>query len=400
MSNRIIHRVAIAATAVLAMASAAAAQQDVQITNEAITRTCREVHHNPNAAAENPSIGPGGNLVINCRLIGSAGVTIAQVSPAEVCQRITGSAAWHQGSGTQVFCGTAGTASPAPRSFTITQEDIARACQRTHRNPQAAAEPTTVGPYGLELNCRLINQNGVTLARVSPEDVCEAKFGVREWMAVAGSNTFVCKATPTVLGQPDRLPNQPPVDGGGGSGGAAGGAVNDVPLTPEAIAQGCRALHGGNASAVGPVTVVAFEPIIQCNTGGGAVTHKAAEFCPRVSGTPGWYVTDFGRGTWLPGEKPGSAPRLHVCRGPGPLQYHALADIGRYCRNKGHRLANYGIAARRPPACFDAPGAPININIADVCRDVHRASAYAARGMVYLCLPEAAPGKPIAASSP
>jgi Ni/Co efflux regulator RcnB len=50
----------------------------------------------------------------------------------------------------------------------VTAQDIARACQRTHRNPQATAEPTTVGRYGIELNCRLINAAGFTLARVAP----------------------------------------------------------------------------------------------------------------------------------------------------------------------------------------------------------------------------------------
>ena len=72
------------------------------------------------------------------------------------------------------FCrgGTAaGGATPTPRSFTINQDDIAKACQRTHRNPQATAELPTMGRYGLELNCRLVNQNGVTLARVWPEDI-------------------------------------------------------------------------------------------------------------------------------------------------------------------------------------------------------------------------------------
>jgi hypothetical protein len=89
----------------------------------------------------------------------------------------------------------------------------------------------------------------------------------------------------------------------------------------------------------------------------------------------------------MPGENVNAAPRVHVCRGPGALKYPALTDIGRYCINKGHRYANYGITAQKPAACFDTPGAPINIAIADVCREVHRAGAYERRGVVYFCLP-------------
>lgn len=381
----------------------ALAQQDVQVTSEAISRACADIHHTPNATAEAPTIRGEQDITLNCRLVGAGGATIAQVSPGEVCQRLTGSTEWYRGMGTQVFCRVAGattTAAPAPRSFTITEDDIAKACQRTHRNPQATAEPTTTGPYGLELNCRLVNQNGVTLARVSPEDVCESKFGTREWMSVLGGNTFVCKATPIAKLPPDQFPNKPP--GGGGSGGSGSGgpaaeAFDDVPLSQEAMTRGCRILHGAEATAA-PVTNArnaghtgGLAPIINCNSPGGLVSHSPAEFCPKVSGTSDWYLTDFGRGTWLPGETPGAAPRIHVCRGTGPLQYHALADIGRYCTSRGYRYANYGVMAQKPPVCFNQGAAPVIISIADVCREVHRAGSHELRGVVYFCLPANAP---------
>jgi len=378
--------------AAVCISSLALAQQDVQITAEATNRVCAEIHHTTSVQAEAPTIRGPQDVTLNCRLIGTGGPTIAQLTPGEVCQRLTGSPEWYRGMGTQVFCrvrpGQA--AAPPPRSFNVTQDDIAQACQRVHRNPQAMADPTTVGRSGLELNCRLTNPNGVTLARVSPEDVCETKFGTREWIGIAGSTSFLCKGTPAA--QPDRLANKPPV-----AGEAATAPFNDVPLTPEAIAKGCKALHGASAEAA-PTTrtptpgyPTRLDLIINCKTGGGSVAHKLPDFCPKLSGTPEWYVTDFGRGTWMPGENVNAAPRLHVCRGPGPLQYHALADILRYCAGKGHRFGNFGTTAEKPPACFDAPGAPINVTIADVCRDVHRAGAYERRGVVYLCVPQGTP---------
>ena len=209
-----------------------APSQDVQVTSEAIARTCGEVHKNPGAQADGPGIGPGGNLVINCRLLGTGGMTLGQVSPEEVCQRLTGSTEWYRGMGTQVYCrvATATAPAPAPRSFTMNEEDIARACQKIHRNPQATALPPKLGPSGLELGCRLVNESGVTLAQVTPEDVCETKFGVRDWVGVAGTPTFVCKGNSTVL------PNKPPAGQQDAAVTAAppSGPPNDVPLVPEA----------------------------------------------------------------------------------------------------------------------------------------------------------------------
>ena len=194
----------------------------------------------------------------NCRLIGAAGATIAQVSPAEVCQRLNGSTEWYRGMGTQVFCrgGTAATtAAPTPRSFTINEDDIAKACQRVHGDPQATAEPITSGPSGLVLNCRMANHAGIPF--VTPEDVCEAKFGTRGWMGVAGSKTFVCQAGPS-----DK-PAQTAKTASAADG--APEAWNDVPLTEEAMLKGCRALHGPDATA-NPLT-----------------------YAPRNAGVAGWY---------------------------------------------------------------------------------------------------------------
>jgi hypothetical protein len=402
-----------AALAILAAAGHAHAQQDVQITSEQINRVCAERYANQNVQAEAPTIRGPQDVTLNCRVINANGPTVAQFTPGEVCQRLTGSTDWYRGMGTQVYCRmAAGTpAEPKPRSFTINEDDIAKACQQTHRNPQATAMPTTAGPYGLEFNCRLVNQNGTTLARVSPEEICASKFGSREYMRVMGSNTIVCKGTPTQLGEGDRAPNKG--GGGGGGGGAGSGGVNDVPLTAEALTQGCRALHGADATA-GPLVraEVRLEATVSCTSAGGRTTYDLPQFCPHVSGTSGWYITDFGRGTFMPGEATGTAPRLHVCRGPGPLQYHALADIGRYCRNKGHRWGHYGSvgvgAGTGPaasPACWDeAPGyrtVPTYITMTDVCRDVHGGSAFEARGMAYLCVPTGAPpAQPAANATP
>ena len=375
--------------------SQTAPSQDVQVTSEAIARTCSEIHKNPGAQADGPGIGPGGNLVINCRLLGPGGIVLGQVSPEEVCQRLTGSIEWYRGMGTQVYCRIATATAPAPapaaRSFTINEEDIARACQKIHRNPQATALPPKLGPSGLELGCRLVNESGVTLAQVTPEDVCETKFGVRDWVGVAGSPTFVCKGNSTVL------PNKPPAGQQDGTAAAPpSGPPNDVPLVPEAIATGCRSLYGQDATAAAtsrnPASRNALEIVVNCNTGVKVVGLPIGEFCPHVSGTPDWYLTDFGRGTWMPGEPPGAAPRIHVCRGKGPLEYPALADIGRYCKTRGYDIGNFGIMAAKAPVCANISNpAPVPADIGDVCHKMHRASTYAVRGTVYFCLPERTP---------
>ena len=100
--------------------------------------------------------------------------------------------------------------------------------------------------------------------------------------------------------------NKPAGLGGEGAPTADSVQENDVPLTQEAIIKGCRALHGsdvtGAALSRAPRNsgmVGWFEPVIDCNTAGGVVVHKASEVCPKLSGTPDWYLTDFGRGTWM-----------------------------------------------------------------------------------------------------
>ena len=76
----------------------------MQITSEAINRTCAEIHHTQNVQAEAPTIRSSEDVTLNCRVLGPGGPTIAQLSPAEVCQRLTGSTEWYRGMGTQVFC--------------------------------------------------------------------------------------------------------------------------------------------------------------------------------------------------------------------------------------------------------------------------------------------------------
>ena len=268
---------ALAVLAAIALAGPATAEEDVQITSEAISRVCAEIHHTPNVQAEAPTVGGPQEITLNCRLVTTNGSTIAQLSAGEVCQRLTGSTEWYRGAGTQVYCRPRrDRQAPEPRSFTITQEDIARACQRTHHNPQATAEPPKVGAYGLELNCRLANQDGFTLARVSPEDVCYSKFGTREWIGIAGSASFLCKATPIATTGPEQLPNKGGGGGGGGGGGPpAPGSFSDVPLTAEMMAMGCKTLHGETAAASAPTHAptpgyaTRKDLIVNCSSGGG-----------------------------------------------------------------------------------------------------------------------------------
>ena len=156
-------------------------------------------------------------------------------------------------------------------------------------------------------------------------------------------------------------------------GGGAPKAFNDVPLTPEALAEGCRALHGAGASAA-PLTFEQYEPVIKCNAAGGLVTHTAAEFCPKLSGTPDWYMRALGT-------------HGMVCRGPNPLQFDALGDVRRYCRDKGFVSGNNGIAARQQPVCHQGRGGGLTpITLANVCSGLYGVSAYEIRGVVHWCL--------------
>jgi hypothetical protein len=189
-----------------AAAIPAAAQQGVQLTEQAITEACRDLHGVSNVQSGKLEIGPGGDLVLNCRLVNVSGFTLAQVSFEQACRKMTGSHEWYRGMGAQVFCrGASAQANPAPAVSAspsggelITQDDIARACRQTHRNPQAVSEPTTMGRYGIELNCRLINSNGFTMARVSPEEVCRAKTGRPEFRRGEGNEIF-CLSQPLAI---------------------------------------------------------------------------------------------------------------------------------------------------------------------------------------------------------
>ena len=170
---------------------------------------------------------------------------------------MNGSTEWYRGMGTQVFC-------RAGRRRNARAAELHHQRRTTSPRPASASIATRrrlpirrrSGATGLELNCRLVNQDGVTLARVSPEDVCEAKFGTREWMGVAGSTASSARGrrrdarreSPTLPGQagPGPLPRP-------GWRGEEPKAVSDVPLTPEALDRGCQALHGAGASAA-PLT--------------------------------------------------------------------------------------------------------------------------------------------------
>ena len=71
MIRAAILRLGLAALASSAAAGVALAQQDVQITNEAIIQTCTEIHHSTNVQVDPPTIGGAQGITLNCRLIGS-----------------------------------------------------------------------------------------------------------------------------------------------------------------------------------------------------------------------------------------------------------------------------------------------------------------------------------------
>ena len=134
------------------------------------------------------------------------------------------------------------------------------------------------------------------MPHLTREDVCYSKFGTREWIGIAGSASFLCKATPIATTWPERWPNKGGGAGGGGGGGGSSGpgSFSDVPLTPEAMAMGCRKLHGESAAGSAPThaTTPGYatrkDLIINCSSGGGIISHPLAEFCPVLSGTPEW----------------------------------------------------------------------------------------------------------------
>jgi hypothetical protein len=63
------------------------------ITPEDVARLCRKQHNNPQATAELPFIGQHG-IELKCRLVNASGFTIAQVSPEDVCEEMTGRREW------------------------------------------------------------------------------------------------------------------------------------------------------------------------------------------------------------------------------------------------------------------------------------------------------------------
>jgi hypothetical protein len=280
----------------------------------------------------------------------------------------------------------------------VTAQDIARACQRTHRNPQATAEPTTVGRYGIELNCRLINAAGFTLARVAPEEVCEMLTGRRDWYRGDGTQV-ICRGTPVALNAPGPAPapGGPGGGGGGGGGGAGGGgagggggggaASGDVPLSLAQIGSACASLHNASGATAQVKWVHWFEPVITCQlAGAGAVTVTPEQICPRVTGATGWYVGEHGSRTGVHGLHE-SIPGV-TCRGTGPRQFIALAHIHRYCKARGFAFGNTGLSSGRSPVCAHERQPPaISFQAAAICQEQFGSAAVEARGWLHWCRP-------------
>ena len=193
---------------------------DVEVRDPDILRTCREIHRAPQAQ-EPSTVATGQGITFNCSLVNANGTTLAQVSPEDVCERLTGSREWYRGAGTQVFCSAEGekvrpapVPCPQPTDEQIYTQDVARACQKVHRNGNAAAEPLRMTINGPDFKCRLVNSAGFTIAGVSPEQVCEVKTGRQQWCFT--ETTTYCRGAdyreptdPNPNPQPGPEPEQP-----------------------------------------------------------------------------------------------------------------------------------------------------------------------------------------------
>ncbi len=173
-----------------ATATSAAAQQGVQITEEAITQACRDMHGVSNVQSGKLEIGPGGNLVLNCRLVNVSGVTLAQVSFEQVCYKMTGSHDWYRGMGMQVFCRGGQAAQPDPTPATaasspgpagagdggdiaLTPARLAQACGAVRGGSDAAAQLRWAHWFEPVITC-----GGV---QVTPEQLCPHVTGRTNW---------------------------------------------------------------------------------------------------------------------------------------------------------------------------------------------------------------------------
>ncbi len=374
-------------------AFAQAAGNDIEVQGSDILKVCREIHRAPQAQ-EPAAIATAQGITFNCRLINSNGSTLAQVSPEDVCERLTGSREWYRGGGTQVFCVADGARiraarvpCPQPTDEQIYSEDVSRACQKVHRTGNASAEPLRMSVNGPEFNCRLVNSAGFTIAGVSAEQVCEVKTSRRQWCYTETSS--YCRGADYV--EPIN-PGPNPLPGPGPEvPGPEKPKAEETPPEPKAgDIQFCKPETPGGDVVVritGPQKQRQgygnlINPLVTCGSGEGMPAEK---LCPSVTGRADWYMSANGfkvtNGVLWPNW-------IAVCRGNGPRQRIAHADIVRVCQARGWRAANNGITANREPVCHDMKGGGMEpITVPDICKTLFGTSEWKVIGITHWCLP-------------
>lgn len=363
---------------------------DIEVKDSDILRVCREIHRAPQAQ-EPSAVATGQGITFNCRLVNENGSTLAQVSPEDVCERLTGSREWYRGDGVQVFCNADGVKTralpvpcPQPTDEQIYSQDVARACQKVHRSGNAAAEPLRMSVNGPDFKCRLVSSGGFTIAGVSPEQVCEVKTGRQQWCYT--ETTSYCRGADYVEPtQPNPLPGPEP--------------EAPDPEKPEAEEtesepkageiEFCKPQAPGGDIVVRitgyqkqkPGYGALMNPLVTCGSGKGMPPEK---LCPSVTGRTDWYMSENGfkttNGLLWPNW-------IAVCRGSGPRQRIAHADIERVCQARGWRSANNGIMANREPVCHDMKGGMEPITVPDICNTLFGTNEWKVIGITHWCLP-------------
>jgi len=374
-------------------------QNDIEVRDSDILRTCREIHRAAQAQEPAAVATPQG-ITFNCRLVNTNGSTIAQVSPEDVCERLTGSREWYRGAGTQVFCSAAGeqvrpvpVPCPQPTDEQIYPQDVTRACQSVHRTGNAMAEPLRMTINGPDFKCRLVNSAGFTIAGVTPEQVCDVKTGREPWCYT--ETTTYCRGAdyeepvnpnPNPNPNPNQLPGVKPKPSG-----------PEKPKAGEAQGESeskdigfCKPGKPGDDVVVRitgyqkprPGYGALMTPFVTCGSGKGVPPEK---LCPSITGRADWYMSANGfkmtNGVLWPNW-------MAVCRGSGPRQRIAHADIMRVCQGRGWRGANNGITANREPVCHDMKGGKLEpIAVADICTTLFATSDWKVIGITHWCLP-------------
>jgi hypothetical protein len=385
---------------VLALAQAWAAQPgaqhatpDIEVQGSDILRTCREVHRAAQAQEPDAVATPQG-ITFNCRLINANGSTLAQVSPEEVCERLTGSREWYRGDGTQVYCAADGVKTravavpcPQPLDEAIDGGDVARACAKVHRNANASAESLRITVNGPEFRCRLSNSAGFTIAGVTPEQVCEVKTGRTYWCATETTaycrgDDYVEPVNPAPGGDELVIPGPKP-----GPKPKPGGSEEAAEVPPQEEIEFCKPSHPGGDIVV---RITGFEkpgnvfmkPLVACGSGAGVPPEK---LCPSISGSASWYISANGfSGSEL-------WPNwIAVCRGSGPRERLALADHQAVCLARGWKSSHVGVTMypKRDPFCHNmTPGSIQPIAVNDICNTLYGTASWKTIGILHWCLP-------------